>query len=200
LPALKPFFTAMLTLNRRKFREGEDGLAFLTPEPWKSEPGLRDEYDRMVFDRHAVGRDAAQRVLGVGHKLVDAAARQACAATQCVASVPRDLLDEPLHVFRVRDRLTDRTANVRVVVAAVRGRGADAQLVKDWELLAMLNGVPPGRTKLVEPSRRPATPDEIRSSLDDASSVLRRELSHLGASFKYPEIEPLALLWPDDAL
>jgi hypothetical protein len=199
LPALKPFFTAMLTLNRRKFRDSEDGMAFLTPEPWMGEPGVRDDYDRMIFDRHARCRDAAQRVLGVGHKLVDGAVRQASAATQCVASVPRDLLDEPLHVFRVRDRLTDRTGNVRVVVAAVRGRPGNARLVRDWELLDLLNRLPVGRTKLVERSTRPATPDEVRSSLNESARFLRAELPGLALSFKYPEVEPLALLWPEAA-
>jgi hypothetical protein len=43
--------TAMLTLNRRKFRDGDDGLAFKTPEAWLAEHGVRPEYERLQFCR-----------------------------------------------------------------------------------------------------------------------------------------------------
>ena len=42
LPDLRPFFISMLRINRRMVREEPDGLAFLTPEAWLTEPAVRN--------------------------------------------------------------------------------------------------------------------------------------------------------------
>jgi len=191
LPALRPF-VAMLTINRRKFRDGEEGLSFKTPDPWMTEPGVRAEYDRMIFDRQDRSRDVAQRILGVGHKIVDAAIRQACGWTCCVATLPRDVLDGALFVFRIRDRVTDNTGNIRSVVAAIMSAGDTQRILRDWELLEFLNRVPVGRTKLVEPSSRPIDASTIRALTESATLCLQRSVGTLELPFRYPEIDVLA--------
>ena len=76
LPDLQPFLVTMLELNKRRVSKTAEGLTFKTPEAWEDEPGVRASYERMTFDRRAAGRDA-QRVLGVGHKVIDLAVIQA---------------------------------------------------------------------------------------------------------------------------
>src|SRR5205085_10601121 len=51
LPDLKPFFKAMLHLNKRKIQDDAGVLSFYTPEPWLSMPGVARQYSGMVFDR-----------------------------------------------------------------------------------------------------------------------------------------------------
>ena len=92
LPDLRPFFISMLRINRRMVREEPDGLAFLTPEAWLTEPAVRTSYSRMIFDRQDRARDAAQRILGVGHKLVNHAINQAKESGASVASISKSSL------------------------------------------------------------------------------------------------------------
>lgn len=199
LPALRPFLTAMLTLNRRKFRDDSEGLSFKTPEAWLADTGTRSDYERMIFDRQDRSRDASQRILGIGHRVVDAAMRQARQWTCCVAALPRDVLEEPLHVFQIRDRVTDGSGNVRAVVAAILGTGGSARLLRDWEILEVLNRVPAGRTKLVEPSVRCVEPSVASRMSEDALMTLREGLANLGLPFQYPEPELLACLFVAEA-
>ncbi|MGA2078873.1 MAG: hypothetical protein ABSH52_35765 [Terriglobia bacterium] len=113
LPALRPFFLTMLKLNRRRIEETEDGLAFRTPEAWQTEPGIYTTHQRMVFQRDIPGRDAARRVLGVGHKLIDQALRQAGQCSATVATLPVETLSHPLVVYRIRDKVTGEGHPIR---------------------------------------------------------------------------------------
>lgn len=199
LPALRPFCTAMLTLNRRKFRDDPEGLAFKTPEAWLTEAGTRTDYEGMIFDRRDRSRDASQRILGVGHKVIDAAMRQARQWTCCVAAMPRDIMDEPLHVFRIHDRVTDGSGNVRMVLAGILGTGDGSRVLRDWELLELLNRVPVGRTKLIEPSSPCVDPATAQRLAEQAMETLRSGWGVLDMPFQYPEPELLACFLVADA-
>ena len=102
----------------------------------------------MVFQRETRGRDAARRVLGVGHKVMGEALRQARETSATVATLPGETLNRPLVVYRIRDRLTEEQRAVRSVTLAVEIDegipGSDAVL-KDWEVLGRLNGLVGGR-------------------------------------------------------
>jgi hypothetical protein len=102
-------------------------------------------------------------------------------------------------VFRIRDRVTDNTGNIRSVVAAVLREGNTQRILRDWELLVVLNCVPVGRTKLVEPSRRPLDPLKIRGMIEEATLALQTGANTLDLPFQYPEVEVLACLLPDGA-
>jgi hypothetical protein len=119
LPALRPFFLTMLNLNRRRVHDENTGLAFKTPEGWLVGPAVRMNYDKLSFDRHDRGRDAAQRVLGVGHPAFDQALRQATALTARVTTLPRATLGRPLAVFRVIDRITGENGQISALVVGV---------------------------------------------------------------------------------
>jgi len=53
------------------------GDKIATPEPWVQEVGIRSSYEGLVFDRTVRGKDAINRIVGVGHKVVEQAMHQA---------------------------------------------------------------------------------------------------------------------------
>ncbi len=200
LPALRPFLVSMLTLNGRRVREDEEGLSFLTPEAWLNEPGVRTRYERMIFDRHNRSKDVAQRLLGVGHRLVTQALQQAKTNSVCVASLPADVLKKPLFVFRINDRVTGVGGAVRSVVAAIEIDLKDGQasdLLRDWELLERLNFLTESRgVKSAKTSLAPEDKNAVRNMLDRASALLEQQVPLLDLPFKFPDVETLVILWP----
>lgn len=199
LPALRPFFVSMLRLNRRRIDERDDGLAFRTPDAWQREPGIFPAYQGMVFQRETRGRDAARRVLGVGHKLMGEALRQAREGVATIATLPLETLNRPLVVYRIRDKLTGEQRTVRSVTLAVEideaAPGGDIVL-KDWELLQKLNGLVGGRGFRANDSAPPADIALVEQALDRGMSLARNTIPELGLPFRFPEIEPIAVLWP----
>ena len=202
LPALRPFFLSMLKLNRRRVEQRDDSLAFRTPEAWQTEPGIFPAYQEMVFRREVRGRDAARRVLGVGHKVMNAALRQARESSATVATLPVETLTRPLVVYRIRDKVTGEQRTVRSVILAVEiaegTTGADIVL-KDWELLERLNGIVGARGFRRKNSAPPADTTRIEQALDRGISLARDKASELGLPFRFPEIEAFAVLWPVDS-
>ncbi len=119
LPDLKPFFKAMLHLNKRKIQDDAGGLSFNTPEPWVGSPGVARQYSGMVFDR--TGKDP-QKILGVGHRLVDQAITQARKLTSTVTVAPATVVAFPIYLFRITDRVTSQGGVVRAVAVAIEHR------------------------------------------------------------------------------
>jgi superfamily II DNA or RNA helicase len=193
LPDLKPFFKAMLSLNKRKVQDDSDGLSFLTPEPWSVFPGARREYAGMVFERH--GSDL-QRVLGVGHRLVDQALAQACASPASVAAVPDVVLELPLYVFRLTDRVTSGGGQVRAVTVAIETGQGGYTLLRDWELVVRLNKILAARDPRRFKGRPAVDPDEVHRDVDAASGWLTNRLSELDLPFRVPTINCCCLLIP----
>jgi hypothetical protein len=203
LPTLRPFFLSMLKINHRRAEEKEGGLAFRTPECWQTEPGIYPAYQGMVFQREIRGPDAARRVLGVGHKVMSQALRHARESSAAVAALPIEMLKRPLVVCRVRDRVTGDQRAVRSVTLAVEidegEQGADAVL-RDWELLQKLNDLLGGRGLRAPTSAPPGVAGRAERALDRGIALVRNRLSELALPFRFPEVEPLVLLWPVSAL
>ena len=190
----------MLELNRRRAQDEEGVLNFNTPDPWCDEPGIRSKYSGLIFDRNCRDRDAAQKVLGVGHRLVDLAIKQARNSATSVTIVSRKILKAPLIVFRIRDQVTAVTGAVRSVVVGCLASDDDTfQLLRDWELLQLLNRIQLDRNFRrsigagVEIDR-----DRIGETLDHALNALEEQLGGLDLPFKVPEPLLLALLWPGE--
>jgi hypothetical protein len=199
LPALRPFFLSMLKLNRRRVEQRDDGLAFLTPEAWQTEPGISSAYEGMVFSREVRGRDAARRVLGVGHKIMNAALRQARESSTAVATLPPEALARPLVVYRIRDKVTGDERTVRSVILGVEvadGSESADMVVKDWELLEKLNGLVGARGFREKQSVPPGDTNPVERALDRGASLVREKVSELGLPFRFPEVEAIAVLWP----
>lgn len=199
LPDLRPFFEAMLVMNRRRPRRGEDGsLGFKTPDGWMHEVGIRSEYDGLVFGRAVRGKDAINRIIGVGHKVMEQALHQAIDQSVCTAIVSGTLLQQPIVIARVLDRVTGSNMPARSVVLAAERSGDSGQwsLLRDWQTVQRLNELA-GNLNLV---RRPCgSPDDgplIQSAVSLALQVLEREVPNLETGFRVPHLEPLAIIWP----
>ncbi len=193
LPDLRPFFVSMLTLNNRRPRDGETGLSFKTPDAWLRE-GMRRNYDDVVFDRNVSGKDAAQRVLGVGHKAVDEAIAQARSSEKLITVVTSVSLKNPVLVYRIFDRVTGSGTSIRSVTVGVtlcKNTGNLEAFHKDWELLIVLNRL--GNVKGGEglPNR-----ESVSTLLSRGMKEVQIRLATLDLPFKVPEIEPYAVLWP----
>jgi hypothetical protein len=193
LPDLKPFFKAMLSLNKRKVQDEPTGLAFLTPESWITFPGAKREYEGMVFERG--GKDS-QRVLGVGHRLIDQALTQACESVASVAAVPDALLEVPLYIYRVTDRVTSGGGQVRCVMAAVEVRPEGNALLRDSELVARLNQILVARDPRRFKGRGPIDPDTVRCDVESGGNWLSEHLTELDVPFRVPTVSFCCLLLP----
>lgn len=95
-----------------------------------------------MFDRGSRRSDAAEKVLGVGHRLIDRAIAEGLGLEASSAVVSADGLAGPLAIFRVSDRVTDTGSAVRSAVVAVLGGVDGPTLLRDGELLLRLNGLP----------------------------------------------------------
>jgi len=199
LDALAPFFHAMLQLNHRRPRTDGNGLSFKTPEAWMDDPAVRSSYEEMVFDRRAGGRAAMTRVLGVGSKVVNAALQQARALPVSITLLPATDLPRPLVVFRIYDRITGGKF-VQSATAGIELDLTDATAVSilpDWQLLIALNKLLESRSaRTSEPVSGAVKPATIERSVTTAQTILLGQLSRFGLPFTRPEIEVLAVLWP----
>lgn len=199
LPALRSFVVTMLTLNGRRSQDDSDGLSFITPEVWLDEPGIRRRYHRMVFDRQDQSKDAAQRILGVGHRVVDHAIRQAKASSASIAALPAQSLGSPIFAFRISDRVTSESRVVRSIVAGIEldltGKQSDV-LLRDWELLARLNELADDRRGKRTSATEPVDASIVEELFDRAGKILENQLEQLELPFLIPYVEGLAILWP----
>ena len=202
LPDLRPFMEIALTLNGRRAKDDEDGLSFLTPDAWRTEPGVYAEYRGMRFDRRDRAPDAARRLLGVGHKVVNQALEQARKRSVTVAAMPRDELKKPLIVFYVRDRVTASERRSATIVAGVEldGDDAGATLLFDWQLIRRLNGLPLRKTMMREASHRVGNLESARSTVMRAMAYLESNLDTLHHSFRHPFVEVAAVMLPHEQI
>jgi hypothetical protein len=197
LPALKPFFLAMLALNRRKYQESERGLSFKTPEAWLTTPAIRTNYRDVIFERSPDKSVASDRILGIGHTLVDQAIRQARDGNSSVTAIPRILLSQPLVVFRILDKVTSRTKSVRSVVVGAEVDESKVELLTDWVLFARLNELLAKRTlRRDEAMERPSDADQLPSIIERGLEAIVARQTQFDLPFDVPEVHLLAAFWP----
>lgn len=199
LPDLRPFLEAMLVQNRRRPRRGEDGsLNFRTPEAWLQEVGVRSTYEGLVFDRSVRGKDAVQRVVGIGHKIIDQALKQALEDPACVASVNNAALPQPIVVGRVIDRVTDSEAPIRSVVVGVERSDEDGKwtYLRDWEIVRRLNETVGNVAAIRKACVPPADRVPVKAAVEAAVDFITAEVSKFDLGFHVPSVEVLAVLWP----
>jgi superfamily II DNA or RNA helicase len=201
LPALRPFFLSMLSLNNRRAQESESGLTFKTPDQWLSLPAARNNYADMVFSRDAeVSRDS-ERVLGFGHVIFHEAVRQARDSTAAVTAMPATLLPGPLVIFRVAEQLTSSVGSVRSVIAAVEfDANENPTLLSDWQLIERLNGLLKRRTfRRDGPPAQLPEQDKFRALVNPGRQAVSANLARLDVTFVVPDIQLLAMICPSPA-
>lgn len=133
LPDLMPFFQNVLVLNRRRSKSEGLSLSFKTPEDWLTSHAIRKSYDNLVFDRRSTN---PSDLMGVGHPLLERALHQAARMPGALCVV--DGIDAPLLVLEVSSRVTGLTTSRRTIVG-VTGASGSFNLLRDWEVLRVLN-------------------------------------------------------------
>lgn len=201
LPALQPFFRAMLALNGRQAREDERGLSFKTPDSWLDDPGVRQAYDGMIFERSDRSRDAVQRIIGVGHRAFDQALGQAQRLTASVTALPAGDLAQPLIVFSISDQVTTEETAIRMSIIGVELQTDSPRILQDWELLETLNNLLTARgPRRLRASASPKDRGLVAAEVLRAQAEAEGAISALDLPFKVPSISPLAVLWPGEEL
>jgi hypothetical protein len=193
LPDLVPFFKAMFAvLGRRPHQVDDMRLSFKTPPPWLDDFTITDEYN-LLFAREPRPRDG-EDVAGVGLRVFDRAVRAACELSDTFGAVGD--LSAPLAVFAVRDRITGSEGPVRtVIVGATQASDGTWGLLRDWELIKLLN-------PLADKPRSPVFAAEARTGrgimalLAAAQQYVESQLRVLDLPFKLPTVERLACLVP----
>jgi len=199
LPDLRPFVEAMLVLNRRRPRRGDDGsLGFKTPDAWMHEVGIRSSYEGLVFDRTIRGKDAVNRVVGVGHKVVEQALHQAANESACATVVSNALLQQPIVVARILDRVTGKDVPIRsVLLAAEKSPDTNEWLIlRDWQTVRRLNELAGSLSVLRRPCGRLEDLGAIQNAVTSALQILESEIPAVKTGFKVPHLEPLVVMWP----
>jgi ERCC4-related helicase len=193
LPALRPFFDAMLVLNGRRPMWKDDLLTFKTPEAWITGPAVRRHYQNAVFGRNQVGSDAAIHVIGVGHAAFDNAVDQALEHGAALSAV--EGLAHPVVIAKVFDRVTASSGTLRSRVFGVRvpADGTEASVLSDDALLVMLNDL---KARGNEPRAPTADRRCVETTFTTGIQMLTDTLSALKLPFSVPDVEPLGLLWP----
>lgn len=152
LPDLENFFTQTVSRHGRRIFRRDEGLEIKTPDGWKARSyALRDKYEGLVFDRSLRGTNATSRVLGVGHLLFDIALEEARNLPSSISCL--DGLTAPLLVVTVEDEVTGTGALVHRLIFGVTEKEGKTEVLRDWELLQVLN------TDLPKSSRGGATID-----------------------------------------
>jgi hypothetical protein len=196
LPDLQPFFSTMLHLNKRRVKLTDEGFSFLTPDSWRTEPAIQREYEQIHFNRYQSDKNAIHHLLGVGHKLFDAALLQAIDFSACVSVLP--CLKQTLFIFMITDRVTGINSNIRQAVAAVSiDLSKKAAILKDWEIIEILNQYLPELKRIPESFDCPKlNSGEICQLLADAEQFLEKNLNDLEFPFKVPAIQAISVLLP----
>jgi hypothetical protein len=188
LPALKPFFIGALSLNGRRPKADGEFLSFKTPEKWINHPAIKREYSGMGFDRKTK-LESGSDLVGVGHPLVTRAMQQAESFTGVVA-IARGL-ERPVLVMQISDRVTDGGSHVQEVLVGMMAHGVGYELVKDWQLLLLLNELSSTDCAGFLPN-----PQLAVDWIQDAKVSLNKYLPELDLPFAVPNIRDLILLWP----
>ena len=190
LPALEPFFRNAMGLMGRRVMRGEGGLSVATPDDWKRSLDLQPRYDGLVFDRGLPGNERMNRLLGIGHPLLDHALAEATGRPVLIGRV-RDLA-QPMLLVAVEDEVTGTGGTVHRVVLAVEKPGTDGQpALADWQALNRLSTCIAGDDRAAAPTV--AERAEMRALLD----LLPEALASVAVPFRRPRAVPLLCLLPD---
>lgn len=197
LPELLPFFKAMLVHHNKRYEERGAAIGFRTPDAWqKADFAVIDRYE-LRFLRAEPGDQENAPVCGVGHRVFDAALRDAEQFEDVLAVIPG--LNEPVSVLAVRDAITTGSGLVRRLIFGVAGTAPRLTLLTDWEIIQLLNTClrrPQSLAKLA-PERPNALEGSAQKHLQEAQRWFDVERDRLHLPFKKPLTDALALLVPE---
>ena len=189
LPDLEKFFTLAVGRHRRRILKHEDGMEIKAPDAWKERSyAVRSRYEGLVFDRGLRGRNAASRVLGVGHHLFDIALDEGRQLPARVAVL--DGITAPVLIVSVEDEVTGTGALVQRLIFGIRDISGQAENLRDWELLRLLNGVKFGT------GVREVLSTDVGALVDSLRIAFEAALSEHAPALRRPVAWPEMLLVP----
>ena len=194
LPDLIPFFKLLFAMMGRRPSQTDDfRLAFKTPQQWSDDDFTIAERYQLLFSRGHRPRDN-EDVAGVGLRVVDRALRTAIDLPDSVAAMGH--LPDPLVVFALRDRITGSDGAVRrIVVGLLCCENTSWQVLRDWEVLRLLNPAA-DKPRSTAFYGGPAREFDLPTMLATAEQALRSRLHELDLPFQLPDIEQLSCLVP----
>jgi hypothetical protein len=196
LPDLIPFLKAALVHWGRRPDQGDLSLSFLTPEAWRQREVLLAEKYELHFSRE--GPDSSLRNLGgVGHRVVDVGLALAADLEECVALLGDR--DTPVLVFRIRDQVTETPAGLRAgIIAAVEGWDSTFRLLRDWEVIGVLNRLLDRPQAIVRAagSSSGSQPERLDTHVAAATAWLTDHIGGLDLELRLPEADILTVIWP----
>lgn len=143
LPDLERFLKMELERQGKRPMKRSDGLDVLAPEAWsKTDYAIAKRYTGLVFNRNAKidRKQSPTRLIGVGHSLFDRALHEALQRDTFLIRCTR--LDRPLLVATISDEITGQGQTVnRIVIGVTRDQDGGFVVLRDWELLQVLNGL-----------------------------------------------------------
>ena len=194
LPDLVPFFKAVLAVRGRRPEQVEDiRLRFRPPDEWRDDFAIAvvDRYD-LLFAREPQP-SAAEDIAGIGLRVVDRAVSDALALTAAFSAIKG--LDAPIFVFTVRDRITGSDSSVRAVLVAAQSHSDGAwDLIRDWELIQLLNPLADRPRSLVITDVRPT--HDVVDMMAEARAHIVSQIDALELPFNLPIVENFACFVP----
>lgn len=189
LADLAPFFQNMLTLNRRRPKIEGLAFSFKTPEEWLTTYTIRRSYENLYFDRNApVNSD----LVGVGHPILEKALHQAERLTGTVCQVKN--LDSPVLVLRLASKLTDVSIQSQKMIVAVSGKTDELKLLREWELLKILNQCNPSSEFKSQENVGNFSSSWYQAAIESLNTLL--EQSNLQLNSK--DVQVIALILPEE--
>ncbi|WP_291986729.1 DEAD/DEAH box helicase [Candidatus Accumulibacter sp. ACC007] len=190
LPDLLPFFQAALGHNGRRAKVENGLLSFKTPDKWLDHPAIKRDYKNMSFDRGS-NVSGEGGLIGVGHPMVNRALDQADRLVAVLSYVYG--LGTPLLLLLASDRVTDGGAYVRRAAMGVVQESAGLKVIRDWEVLRLLNRLESPRMAV---DKTAIESKQIESWVQEAKLAATEHLPQLDLPFSVPELTELLLLWP----
>lgn len=191
LEDLQPFFESMLSLNKRRVIREETGMTFKTPDEWLKNVGIRQRYEGLLFERNVRGKDAALRVVGIGHKVFDQAIAQAIDLDACFSTVFG--LNEAVAVYKVFDRITSQDGSIHQIIVGV-SEGKD-DLLHDWQIIDIMNNLLKSK-KFEANAPIEYEKGKLLRFVAAAEAIVKAKMDELNTPFTLPEIKLLSLLIP----
>jgi hypothetical protein len=102
-------------------------------------------------------------------------------------------LSSPLLLLLASDRVTDGGAHVRRTALGVVQDETGPTVIRDWEVLKLLNGLEVPR---VAPGKKRIDASQMQSWVRDAKLAAAAHLPKLDLPFSVPELKEILLLWP----
>lgn len=191
LKDLQPFMKLTLALSNRKYKEeNPHTLTFKSPKTWEDDYLLADDY-RLIFSRTAVCNED-EDLAGMGFLPVDRAVADALLLSESNAAIQG--LTSLILVYRMRDRSTESESLVRQRIVGVQKTQNGWQILKDWELLLLLNPLAQKPRALLSATVASQVPSP--TDFSDAEKNIISALESLHVPFNIPYLECIACLSP----